>query len=231
MRKVLTIAVWGDCSNLNPTSEDTEIVPATDASLKKCKSKYTVFLKSGFTYNDFRPLLDRAESASADIISFEGGCLFRTSAIKHPDTKTDIFNLQIACILNCKSLEKTSFTPFKLAEDEMDCSENAFEKLKSTLNDYAAAKTKVSVEVYSFARDLICERLVLFYKCYMLAMRMGADNNLLVEFDKQIKSSDMVLYKVFENRFNHVELEKLRAKNFKISFITAIKYKRELKIK
>ncbi|MCH5147718.1 MAG: hypothetical protein J1F61_07020, partial [Clostridiales bacterium] len=66
---------------------------------------------------------------------------------------------------------------------------------------------------------------------YMLAMRMGADKNKLVEFDRDLKASDMVLYKVFENRFDHSSLEKLRAKNFKISFITANKYKRELKLK
>ena len=63
----------------------------------------------------------------------------------------------------------------------------------------------------------------------MLAIKKGADYNLLTEFDRQIKASDMVLYKVFENRFNHDELEKLRLKNFKISFITAIKYKNQLK--
>lgn len=230
MKKVLTVAVFGDTSNLNPELEEVEIIRADDAQLKKCKSKYTVFLNSGFTYCDLPPLLDSAESASADILAFEGGCLFKTSQIKQPDTNTDIFSLQINCILNCKSIERTLLAPFTLAE-VIDCDSGAFERLKNTVKEYTSAKTKVPVEVYSYARDLICERLVSVFKSYMLAIRNGADNNLLVEFDKEIKSYDMVLYKVFENRFNHAELEKLRAKNFKISFITAIKYKKELKIK
>ena len=231
MKKVLTIALFGNNTNANSMFEDAEIISATDPLIKKCKSKYTAFLKSGFTYNDLRPLLDRAASSSSDIICFAGGCLFKTSVIEYPDANTDIFNLQINSVLNCKSIEKTALTPFKLAEDEMDCGDGAFEKLKAALKDYAAAKTKVPVDVYSYARDLICERLVLFYKCYMLATRMGADNLKLVELDKQIKASDMVLYKVFENRFGHAELAKHRIKNFKISFITANKYKKELKIK
>lgn len=230
MKKVLTVAVQGDVSNLSSEFEEVEIIQADDPKLNKCKSKYTVFLSSGFTYGEMRPLLDRAESASADILTFEGGCLFKTTLIKHPDTDTNIFSLQISCILNCKSIERTDVVPFKLSE-VIDCDSGALEKLKNTVREYISAKTKVPVDVYSYARDLICERLVLVYKSYMLAIRNGADNNLLVEFDRSIKSYDMVLYKVFENRFNHAELEKLRAKNFKISFITAIKYKKELKMK
>lgn len=228
MKKVLTIAVFGN-SNLNSMFEDAEIILANDPILKKSKSKYTVFLNGGFIYKDLLPLLDKAKNSASDILTFEGGCLFKSSLIKYPDKCSDIFGLQISSILNCKTIEKTSLNPFKLAEDEMDCNEEAFNKLKGTLREYAAAKTKVPVEVYSFARDLICERLVLFYKCYMLAMRMGASGNMLVEFDKEIKASDMVLYKVFENRFNLTELEKLRKKSFKISFITANKFKKELK--
>lgn len=211
--------------------EDAEIIAATDPAIKKSKSKYTVFLNAGFSYRDLRPLLGRAESANSDIITFEGGCLFKTSLIKYPDKKTDIFGLHISSALGCKTIEKTTLAPFKLAEGEMDCNEEAFERLKSTIKEYTASKTKVPLEVYSFARDMICERLVLFYKCYMLAIRMGADSNKLVEFDREIKLSDMVLYKVFENRFNHAELAKLREKDFKISFITATKFKREIKLK
>ena len=232
MKRVLTIAVLGNNNlNLNSMFEDAEIISADDPLIKKSKSKYTVFLKGGFSYRDLRPLLDGAESAAADIVTFNGGCLFKTSVVKYPDKVNDVFSLQITTALNCKTIEKTSFTPFNLAEDEMDCSDDAFKKLKSTINEYTAAKTKVPIQVYSFARDLICERLVLFYKCYMLAIRMGADSKKLVEFDKDIKASDMVLYKVFENRFNHAELEKLKSKDFKISFITAGKFKRELKSK
>ncbi|MCH5148558.1 MAG: hypothetical protein J1G05_04245 [Clostridiales bacterium] len=229
MKKVLTIAVRGDVSNLNSEFEEVEIIQADDAKLKKCKSKYTVFLNGGFTYGDLRALLEKAESASADILAFEGGCLLKTSLVKYPDSGTDIFSLQISSILNCKSIERTSLAPFKLS-DVIDCDSGALERLKSVVKEYAAAKTKVPVEVYSYARNLICERLVLVYKSYMLAIRNGADCSLLVEFDRDIKAYDMVLYKVFGNRFNHVELEKLRAKSFKISFITAIKYKKELKI-
>lgn len=228
MKKVLTIAVRGDDPNLISELEEVEIIKADDPKLKKCKSKYTVFLNSGFTYGEMRPLLDRAESSPCDILAFEGGCLFKTSLIKHPDSVADIFSLQISCILNCKSIEKTALTPFRLAE-VMDC--DSLEALKNTVREYVSAKTKVPVEVYAYARDLICERLVLVYKSYMLAIRKGADNNQLVEFDRDIKAYDMVLYKVFENRFNHAELEKLRTKSFKISFITAIKYKNELKQK
>lgn len=231
MKKILTIAVLDDTSNLNCEFEEVEIIQADDKQLKKCKSKYAVLLKDGFTYNDLRSLLDRATDSSADIISFNGGCLFKASAIKHTDIGTDIFNLNIANVLNCRSIERTSLNPFKLAEDGIDCSADAFGKLKSALQEYKAAKTKVPVDVYSYARDIICERLSLFYKSYMLAIRKGADSQALVEFDKDIKTFDMVLYKVFENRFNHDELEKLRAKSFKISFFTAIKYKKELKTK
>ena len=230
MKKILTIAVWGEQTDLNPEIEEAEIISATDGALKKCKSKYTAFLNGGFTYGDLHPVLEKAESSSADIIAFEGGCLFKTSNIKHPDTVADIFNLQISCILGCKSIEKTELAPFNLA-DNINCDESGIENLKNAVKEYASAKTKVPVEVYSYARDLICERLVIFYKRFMLAMRTGTDGNLLAEFDKDIKALDVVLYKVFENRFNHAELEKLRAKNFKISFFTAIKYKKELKIK
>ena len=230
MKKVLTIAVLGDDLNLNTQFEEVEIIQLDGAKLKKCKSKYVAFLNSGFTYNDLQPLLDRAESATADILAFEGGCLFKTSQIKHPDTVADIFSLQISCILNCKSIEKTALTPFNCT-DVIDCDGEVFERLKNVIREYASAKTKVPVDVYSYARDIICDRLVLLYKYYMLAVKKGADNNLLIEFDKEIKSLDVVLYKVFENRFNHAELEKLRAKNFKISFFTVIKYKKELKIK
>ena len=228
MKKVLTIAVFGDGANYNSMFEDAEIIHISDPLIKKAKSRYTVFLNGGFTYNDLRPLLSMAESANSDVITFAGGCLFKTSLLKYPDKPADIFNMQVTSALNCKTIERTALCPFKLAEDEMNCNEDAFEMLKGTIKEYSAAKSKVPVEVYSFARDLICERLVLFYKCYMLAMRMGADKNKLVEFDKDLKATDMVLYKVFENRFDHSSLEKLRAKGFKISFITANKYKREL---
>lgn len=229
MKKILTIAVWGEDLNLNPEFEEVEIIKADDAWLKKCKSKYAVFLNSGSAYCDLRPLLDRAESSSADIIAFTDGCLFKTSSIRHIDAGADIFNMQISCILSCKSIEKTSFTPFNLTKNT-DCGEAA-EKLISAVKDYTSAKTKVPVDVYSYARDIICERLVLFYKSYMLAMRSGADGSLLAELDRQIKALDVVLYKVFENRYGHAELEKLKTKNFKISFITAIKYKSQLKVK
>lgn len=231
MKKVLTIAVFGGNLNFNSMFEDVEIISASSPLIKKSKSSYTVFLNNGFAYRDLLPLLDKAKSAASDIITFEGGCLFKTSLIKYTDNVKDIFSLQITTALNCKTIEKTSLCPFTLAEDEMDCNEEAFERLKSTIKEYTASKTKVPLEVYSFARDMICERLVLFYKCYMLAIRMGADSNKLVEFDREIKLSDMVLYKVFENRFNHAELAKLREKDFKISFITATKFKREIKFK
>ncbi len=233
MKKILTIAAFGEGINLNSMFDDAEIIAASGAEgisgFKKVKSKYTVFLNGGFTYRDLRPLLDRADKSAADIITFEGGCLFKTSVIKF--TEADIFNLKVSTALCCKSIEKTTLTPFNFADDEMDCNEGAFDKLKAAIKEYAAAKTKVPVEVYSFARDMICERLVLFYKCYMLAVRMGADNEKLVGFDKEIKALDMVLYKVFENRFNHDELAKLRSKNFKISFFTANRYKKELGVK
>ena len=229
MKKVLTIAVFGGNLNSNSMFETAELISATNPLLKKCKSRYTVFLQNGFSYHDLRLLLYKAEKATADIVTFEGGCLFKTSAVKYPDEKTDIFTTQLSCALNCKSIEKTELAPFKLAKDEIDCNEGAFEKLTCVLNEYRTSKTKVPLDVYSYARDIICDRLILFYKSYMLAVKKGADNNLLVEFDKQIKSSDMVLYKVFENRFGHAKLEKLRAKNFKISFITATTYKMQLK--
>lgn len=231
MKKVLTIAVFGNGANYNSMFEDAEIIEASDPLIKKSKSKFTVFLNGGFTYNDLKPLLAKAESANSDIITFEGGCLFKTSTLKYPEKVTDNFSMQITSALLCKTIERTTLCPFKLAEDEMNCNEDAFERLKGTVKEYSSSKGKVPVEVYSFARDLICERLVLFYKCYMLAMRMGADKNKLVEFDKDLKEMDVVLYKVFENRFDHSSLEKLRAKNFKISFITANKYKKELKQK
>lgn len=236
MKKLLTIAVFGR-ENVydNSMLEEVEIISAEGenalARLKKSKGLYVTFLLDGFKYGDVRQLFQKLTKDGADIITFAGGQCFKASALKPNEFGGDIFNCVLSAVLGAKSVEKTALAPFKLAESEMDCSDGAFGKLDRALKEYSAAKNRVPVEVYSYARDVICDKIVPFYRCYTLAVRMGADNKKLAEFDKRFKDCDLVLYKVFENRFGHAELEKLRLKNFKISFITANRYKKMLGVK
>ena len=235
MKKLLTIVVYGqsDGGRSDTLYSGVELIYADGDlhnALKQAKGKYILIENRTFLFKDVQPFLNALDTASQDIVRFNGGNAYKSSLFKGVVDKGDCFAFCASASFNAKSVAYFEYAPFNFSAPDCDF-ENEESGLKEVCYEFKRVKAKLSKEVYSFVFDLICERLLLFYTCALIAIRekrISADK--LIEFDKNLKD-EIVLYLALDKRFDDGKLPKIRSKGFKISGFTAKRYKKLLKIK
>lgn len=240
MKKILTVAV---CKNtgeeIAAPNEETDVIYADGNAgdkavyelIKKVKSKYTVLVDSDFRFADEEGFLKRLDEANDDIIIFDGGYLFKSAILKSLPAKIciDRYSAEIFASFNSKTVATVNLKPFIFSAVHTEYTEEIEARLSDALEEFKRSKAKLPKPVYSFIFDILCARLVTFYMSAMLAIyRREASPDALAEFDKKLKEN-IVLYLALNKRFTAAELEKLRGKNFKISFLQANKFKKLVK--
>lgn len=213
------------------TDESRSCAEIIHGGVKQSKSRYTVLVDSDFSLSDVQPFLDAADSSNADILTFDGGYCFKTAVLKGLDIENcgDRYSAEIFAALSSKSISKLEMQPFEFKGTHTPYSEEAQARLVKCLDVFRLSKSKLPKDVYSFAFEIILSRLVTFYITAILAVRSGEITvDRLTEFDSKLKEN-IVLYLALEKRFTYANLKKLRESYFKISFITANKFKKLLK--
>ncbi|MDE5943540.1 MAG: hypothetical protein K2H30_04955 [Clostridia bacterium] len=235
MKKLLTIVVFGqsDGGRSDTLYSGVELIYADGnipAAVKQAKGKYIIVENRTFLFKDVQPFLDALESATQDVIRFNGGSAFKCSLFKGVADKNDCFAFCAFAAFNAKTVAYFEYAPFIFSS--VRCDFDSEEKhLIDTCYEFKRIKAKLSKEAYAFVFELILERLLLFYACALISIREGkitADK--LLEFDKNLKD-EIVLYLALDKRFGGGKLTKIRNKGFKISGLTSKRYKKILKIK
>ena len=196
-------------------------------AVKRAKGKYTLLCDGDAVCDTPEEFFAEVDKAQADIITFDGGFLVKTSVLKGVSKlMTAVPVSQIYAVLEAKTIAKSAFTPFKSETEKFRYSEENAVSFLAAIEEFKKSKSKLSREIYAYAVDLICLRLTEFYISALLAIKKGelSEDN-LAEFDTKLKD-EIVLYLAFEKRFTVESLKKLRAKNFKVGFLT---YKKLLK--
>lgn len=242
MKNLLTVAVCElphekpsaslfDGVELRYRSEQQDAATFLRGVAKTTKSKYTVIVDGDFSFADLQPFLDAAEKRNADILTFQKGYCFRSALLRglNPKNIGNRYCTELFAAMSAKSLSRTGLTPFRFRGVNTAYSTEAQENLSAALKAFGENKAKMPKEVYTFTFDILCARLASFYMSAMLAIRrkeISADR--LIAFDAQLKEN-IVLYLALEKRFQAAKLNKLRGKNFAVSFLTAKKFENELK--
>ena len=237
MKILLTIAVCEKCvdENLQPLCDGIEYIYPEDGepekdflarAVKSAKGKFSVVCDRAFALADVQSVLNIIDKNTSDMVCFNGGVAIKTSVLKGVKDYTDAFSLRFAGITGCKSLLKTVYNPFTLNKKDKAFKQVNVEGLLACAELFVKVKAKLNKEIYSYAFNMLCEKLVIYYVYSMLAIRAGelpAEN--LIEFDNKLKA-EIVLYLALEKRFTYARLQKLRDKGFKISWFTARKFKK-----
>ena len=234
MKKLLTIVVLGqsDGGRSDTLYSGVELIYADGnipAAVKQAKGKYVLIENRTFLFRDVQPFLDALDTATQDVIRFNGASAYKSALFKGVAEKDDCFAFCALAALNAKTVAYFEFAPFVFSS--VRCDFNAEEKpLLEVCYEFKRAKSKLSKDVYALVFDLILERLLLFYACAIIDVREGkitADK--LSEFDKSLKD-EIVLYLALDKRFGGGKLTKIRNKGFKVSGFTCKRYKKLLKI-
>ena len=199
-------------------------------AIKNAKGKYAVLLEKKFMLADVNSLLNILDKNSPDMVIFSDGTAIKTSIMKTVVKDcVDMFSCFILSVLNCKTVLKSTYTPFSFDKSEVKFTENNYEGLLIAARAFVAVKAKLSKDIYSHTLNALCARLVIFYLAAMIAIKEGRwDVENLIEFDGKLKG-EIVLYLALEKNFKAAKLTKLRKKGFKISKFTSKKFKKILK--
>ncbi len=242
MKKVLTVAVCvrlqknlPDCAlegiEILYIAEGQSCAEFLKNAVKSAKGKYTVIVDGDFVTADLADFLSVAEKDNSDIIIFKGGYCFKTAVLRGLNAKNygSRYYTEISAALCSKTVRKVEIAPvcFKGVKTLYSVENEA--NLAAVVREFGAVKAKLTRDVYTFTFDIICARLVTFYMSAMVAIRekkVTADS--LVAFDKALKCN-IVLYLALGKRFTAADLNKLREKNFNISYFTARKFAAKLK--
>lgn len=241
MKKVLSIILCNTADGAQGEPDGCELMFTDEVrtsgeiikhAVKQAKGKYICLLESGFEYTDIQSFLTELEKCSADVVAFDSGYCFKTSILKSLNLKDDCctYITEIEAMLNSKSILKSDIKPFKLSEKPLFCSFEIAPALLNVLDNFKKCRTKLSKEAYSTVFDLICLRLISFYMSATLEVRerkIKAQD--LIDFDGKLKDN-VILYLTLEKRFTVTDLHKLRKKGFKVSFLTANKFRKALKL-
>lgn len=200
-------------------------------AIKNAKGKYTVLLEHKFMLADVNSLLNILDKNSPDMVMFSGGTAVKTSVMKSVVKDcVDAFSCFILSVLECKTVLKSTYTPFSFDKSEVKFTENNYSGLLIAAQAFVAVKAKLSKDIYSHTMNALCARLVIFYLAAMIAIKEGRwDVENLISFDGRLKG-EIVLYLALEKNFKAARLTKLRKKRFKISKFTAKKFKKILKM-
>ncbi|MDE7454100.1 MAG: hypothetical protein K2N22_06805 [Clostridia bacterium] len=233
MKKLLSIVVYGqsDGEKTDTIYDQIELIYADgglQSAIKQAKGKYILIEDRTFLFNDVQPFMEALDTATQDIIRFNGRNAYKSHLFKGVADKDDCFAFCTFAAFNAKTVGYFEYAPFTFsaADWNYDKEEN---HLLQVCGEFKRVKAKLSKEVYSFTFDLICDKLLLFYLHALLAVRaktVSAEQ--LSEFDKNLKD-EIVLYLALDKRFDGGKLSKIRKKGFKISYFTARRYKKLLK--
>lgn len=233
MKKLLTII----SKDLEEASEDdapdgVEMLGTGTSSLyetlKKAKGKYTVLAEGDMMCDLDDRFFDDLSETNADIIVYDGGFVFKTSLLKGLNAEQFVLKstAELFAALECKSVAKFGYKPFTFTPVKREYTVAEELSLSDVLTEFKKCKSKLSKEVYTFAFDAICSELCVFYILATLAVRDGKLTvQKLKEFDARLKEN-IVLYLAIDKRFTADNLSKLRERDFKISFITAAKFRK-----
>lgn len=233
MKKILTIVLSEETIESGAMPDNAELLYAKpDAvfyeTVKQAKGKYTYLPEAMLQMADLQFLFDELEKTNADIVAFKGGCCIKTAVLKGLNAKvcTNVFSALAYSALSSKSVLTLDIEPFGLLADKTEYSKELENGLAAVISEFNKVKAKLSKEVYTFAFDLIVQKLIVFYICAMLAVyAKKLDCNALKEFDLKLKEN-IVLYLALEERFTAANLSKLRGKDFKIDLFTNMKFKK-----
>lgn len=239
MKKLVTVLACAPCKEILPPCDEVEIL-YTDESrtpheiiengLKQAKSKYIILTDGGFEITDIKPLLEVLNGSSADLITFVGGAAVKAGLFKNaPKGDRDKFTTEFYAVLGAKSIENTNFKPFIFKNAPVAFDKADKERLATVLDEFKKCKARLQKDVFTYAFDLLCAKLIVFYSAALIAIHkneISADE--LKEFDLKLKQN-IVLYIAMQKRFTAANLQKLREKNFKINFLTFNRLKKSLK--
>ena len=195
-------------------------------AIKCAKGKYAVICDRKFRFANVQSVLNIIDKNTADMVCFNGNAAFKVSILKALKDYSDAYSLRIFAVLGCKTLLKTDYNPFTF---EKECGKFTDENTAGLLlsaETFGKVKAKLPKEIYSYAFDAICERLIAYYLHSMLAIYDGEfEADKFIAFDNKLKA-EIVLYLALEKRFTYAKLHKLRDKQFKISWLTARKFRK-----
>ena len=240
MKILLTLFVCGNSGQEKPSSlyDGIELIYKDDnesekdflgRAAKSAKGKYAVVCENGFKFADVQSLLNIIDKNTADMVCFTGGNAVKVSVLKNIKDFPDAFSFKLSGVMNCKNLLKTVYSPFNFEKEKCSYCEEKSEGILYSAETFGKVKAKLNKEIYSYAFNMLCEKLTAYYLYAILAIK---DGNLqaekLIEFDNKLKA-EIVLYLALEKRFTYAKLQKLRDKQFKISFFTARKFRKAIK--
>ncbi len=239
MKKLVTVLVCAPCKEITPPCDEVEILytdedrtphEIIENGIKQSKSKYVILTYGEIEIIDFNPLLTVLDNSSADIIAFDGGAAVKSNLFKGAiKDGSDKFSAEFFAVMGAKSVENTDLKPFTVKNASYSYDKADEERLKAVLDEFKKCKAKLQKDVFSFAFDLLCERLIAFYTAAVIAVHTGEISaETLVNFDLKLKQN-IVLYIAMQKRFTAANLQKLREKKFKTNFLTFAKLKRSLK--
>lgn len=196
---------------------------------KSAKGKYVVLCESA-RIAETAQLLSIIDKNASDLLCFTGGAAIKTSVFKSGVKDcTDLFSCRVLSVLGCRSILKTTYTPLYIKKSANTFTSDNIDGLLCSAETFGKCKAKIEKEIYSYASNMICDRLVKFYMYAMLAIKEGNMSlNELTAVDSKLKA-EIVLYLALEKRFTAGKLHKLRDKNFKLSPLKTMKFKKLLK--
>ena len=241
MKTLLTIVVCNEAGKekaltlydgielIYPEENETEKDFLTRA-FKTANGKYSLVCVNKFRFADVQSLLNILDKNAADMVNFMGGSVLKTSTLKNVVKDCpDAFSACVLAIMESKAMLKTVYTPFIFEKGAVTFNDDNTEGMLLAASEFKKVKAKLSKEIYSYVFDLVCARLVDFYLYAMLAIKDGKfEAEKLVSFDNKLKA-EIVLYLALDKRFTYGNLQKLRNKEFKISYFTAKKFRKQIK--
>lgn len=238
MKKLVTVLACTPCKEILPPNDEVEVLytdenrtahEIIENGLKQARSKYIILTDGGFEITDLPPLLDVLRGSSSDIVTFIGGAAVKSGLFKGAlKGDGDKFTTEFFAVLGAKSIENTNLNPFTFNKTPCFYEGDDAERLKSVLDEFKKCKARLPKDVFTYAFDLLCEKLIIFYSAALIAVHKGEiPAETLKEFDLKLKQN-IVLYIAMQKRFKAANLQKLREKNFKINFLTCNKLKKSL---
>lgn len=236
MKKLLTI-ISGEAPETDGlcVPEKVEILHAKGAFtrdiFKSAKGKYALLAEGDLICDLTDGFFTAMDKTNADILVAGKSFCFKTSIFKslNKNCRTDKFSAEIFAAFSSGSVAKLAFNPFDFSPTpKTEYSDDERVALVEALNEFKKVKSSLGKDVYTFCSDYLCRALTGFYLRAVLAVHYKKlEAEAIKDFDKILKENP-VLHMTFLKRFTAFDLQKIREKNYKISFITANKIKKSI---
>jgi hypothetical protein len=208
--------------------ENEQVSESIARFLKLAVGKYVVIIDEKFSYNNLYELVKELNTCNADMIICDKCTFFKTTLVKNValNKTLDTYSFNILSAMLSKNVVKKDWSYIKSEKTTPIYIPERAEQILACAVEFNKVKAKLTKEMYSYVFDSLCYELIKFYMLAMICKDKTAREYLL-EFDKRLKEH-IVLYLAIEKRFPLASLSTLRRKQFKISLITLIKFKKYL---